>query len=88
MKPDLEAYLWERIRNLGDGKEIPWPRQVISGMVNDGMIANAKQAWRTLEKWCNKGIYEFGTTLDMGWRTPVLRPDCEGTRVEPKAVKE
>lgn len=28
-----------------------------------------KRAWYLLEKWTDKGWYEFGVTLDLGWLT-------------------
>lgn len=28
-----------------------------------------KRAWRILEKWCDKGWYSYGVTLDLGWLT-------------------
>jgi len=38
------------------------------GMVKSGMIKSHKQAWRTLEKWSSKGWYEWGGTMDLGWK--------------------
>lgn len=29
-----------------------------------------KQALATLEKWTNRGWYDYGTTIDLGWLTP------------------
>ena len=29
-----------------------------------------KQLWRYLEKWCSKGFYDYGVTLDLGWLYP------------------
>ena len=63
MKADLEEELMQRTHAA------EWPRAVIGEMLDRGAIQNAKQAWRTLEKWCDKGWYEFGTALDMGWMT-------------------
>jgi hypothetical protein len=28
---------------------------------------NNKRAYYLLEKWCSKGRYEYGTSLDLGW---------------------
>lgn len=28
-----------------------------------------KQCWYYLNKWCAKGYYEYGVTLDLGWLT-------------------
>ena len=70
MKPELEKYLWDRVRSLSDIAHIT-PRDVIDGMLSAGLIKSPKQAWRTLEKWSKIGIYEYGVTLDLGWKTPV-----------------
>lgn len=73
MTPDLETYLWERIQVLWqDGR--PTPRTIINEMVHRGMIKSPKQAWRTLEKWSDRGWYEYGVSLDLGWRLITKRP--------------
>lgn len=74
MKPDLEADLEQRIRS-GRYRS---PREAIRAMLNEGLIASPKQAWRTLEKWDGKGKYEYGVSLDMGWMLPMeARPAGE-----------
>lgn len=65
MKPRLEQYLWDRIGLAGEGI---FPRDIIGEMLGKGMIESPKQAWRTLEKWSRKGFYEYGVSLDLGWR--------------------
>ena len=60
MNKENEQYLWD-----GRGE---FPRTVISEMLDKGMIESVKQAWRTLEKWAEKGIYTYGVTLDLGWK--------------------
>lgn len=30
---------------------------------------NRKRAWYILSKWCAKGYYEYGISLDLGWLT-------------------
>lgn len=65
MKPDLEAELMSRIRS---GK-YEFPRDAIHAMRDEGLIEKCKQAWRTLEKWTDKGWYEYGVTVDLGWFT-------------------
>lgn len=56
MTRDLEDYLWRRIpgpvgRTIGSGIQPgPMPREVVDEMLSAGMIQNAKQAHRTLEK--------------------------------------
>lgn len=67
MKLDLEMYLWDRIRTEGD-REGLFPRDVIQDMLAAGKIQNAKQAWRTLEKWGSRGWYDYGVCLDLGWK--------------------
>lgn len=67
MKEILEKYLWDSLSpELYKAK--PFARDIISEMVIKGLINSPKQAWRTLEKWCDKGIYEYGCCLDLGWK--------------------
>ncbi len=40
------------------------PREAISIL---GL--NHKAAWRTLEKWSRKSLYDYGVVLDLGWFT-------------------
>ena len=63
MRRELERYLWDRIT----GDVSVNPRAVIREMWLSGMIESPKQAWRTLEKWCDRGYYDFGVCLDLGW---------------------
>jgi len=67
MRRELEQYLWDRMRDIDGSGEMP--RDIIGDMLSRGMIERPKQAWRTLEKWWRKEIYEYGTTIDLGWRT-------------------
>lgn len=65
----LEDYLWSRIKYNGEhGEYSEWPRDVINDMIRLGMIKSPKQAWRTLEKWSCKGLYAWGSTIDLGWK--------------------
>lgn len=66
MNHEAEKYLWDNINKDGHGK--PFPREVINEMVRNGMIKSPKQAWRTLEKWSDKGWYDWGSTMDLGWK--------------------
>lgn len=66
MTPDLERYLWERIGEGGEDHRPPRP--IIDQMVEGGMIQSPKQAWATLEKWERKGLYNYGVSLDLGWK--------------------
>lgn len=67
MEKILEDYLWSRMGYVGDpDKESPY--EIIEDMVKFGMIKSSKQAWRTLEKWSSKGVYCYGSRLDLGWK--------------------
>lgn len=68
MKVELEKYLWESIPTLEDYCDRESPRDVIHRMIQLGMINNAKQAWRTLDKWSSKGLYDWGVCQDLGWK--------------------
>ena len=66
MSPAIERRLWNAIRGIGqDG---PTPREIIEELVSGGTIRHRKQAWRTLEKWSRQGKYDYGVTLDLGWK--------------------
>jgi len=43
------------------------PRDIIN---EEGFPIPAKRAWYLLAKWADKGWYEYGVTLDLGWITP------------------
>lgn len=73
MKPLHEAYLWVRIP-LAGRYDHDRPRHVIEEMLRLGLINHWKQAHRTLEKWANRGVYEYGVSLDLGWRTTDVFP--------------
>lgn len=76
MAPELEQHLWDAIpcnwfdKSARKTRRIEGrlPRDVIKEMLDAGLIQSPKQAWRTLEKWCDKGWYNYGVTLDLGWR--------------------
>jgi hypothetical protein len=65
---DAERYLWDRVPVAPNVRGQPLVRETIHEMVASGMIANVKQAWATLEKWSNAGCYDYGVTLDLGWK--------------------
>lgn len=73
MKKVLEDYLWDEI---GDPRnELEWHsgynrfhRDVINEMIEKGWINSPKQAYNTLNKWIKKGIYEYGSCFDLGWK--------------------
>ena len=70
MRKDLEARLWDAMRPTEEFKLGAPPHGEIAKMLTDGVITNPKQAWRTLEKWERKGLYEYGVSIDFGWRRP------------------
>lgn len=70
MKEDEKQFFLEcvaKIRNHGVQEERElWPRDLIN---TEGFPLNHKRAWFLLEKWSNRGLYDYGTTLDLGWIT-------------------
>ena len=40
------------------------PRDIINILSE---FINYKRCWYLLEKWNNKGFYNYGVTMDMGW---------------------
>ena len=79
MSPDLETILWISLRQpSNEDFGIRMPRDTIQEMVDKGLISNHKQAHRTLEKWNEKGWYEYGVALDLGWKTIDVRPILVG----------
>lgn len=44
----------------------PWPRDLIN---SPDFYIHYKRAWYLLEKWSDKGWYEWGTVMDLGWLT-------------------
>lgn len=72
MKKILEDYLWNEISYVNDEK---WksiynrsPRDIIKEMLTKGWINSPKQAYATLDKWIKNGKYEYGCSLDLGWK--------------------
>jgi hypothetical protein len=63
MKPDEREFLEAcKTRIRPNGNE--FPRDVINST-----SINHKRAWYLLGKWTDKGWYEFGCNLDLGWLT-------------------
>ena len=54
-KPD-EIALWEMVMS-GE-----WARDA-----GKALGIHPKRVWRLCEKWSDKGIYEYGTSADLGW---------------------
>lgn len=40
------------------------PREIINTISE---FMNYKRCWYLLEKWSNKGFYNYGVTMDLGW---------------------
>jgi len=73
MDKHLEDYLWSQIgdptqKELWFSQYHRFPRDVIEEMVNNGWIKSPKQAHATLNKWLKKGVYEYGSSFDLGWK--------------------
>lgn len=80
MRADLEQRLWleTRSEHRSDAAQPRrTPREVIAEMVADGSLQNPKQALPTLGKWARRGWYDYGVTLDLGWKTGKGGPDFE-----------
>ena len=79
MKPDERDFLVllsSLKRGVGVwGTNDPWPRDLIpaSGL-------HYKRCWFLLSKWTRKGLYEYGTCLDLGWLTDTGRAEAERQR--------
>lgn len=67
MRHDLEKYLWDNF-GLDELRQKPFAVDVIADMLKKGMIKNEKQAYRTLEKWNDKGWVNYGTSLRCCWK--------------------
>lgn len=63
MKDDEKQFLIDVYNGL---KNKLFPRYIIN---QDNFYMNYKRAWYLLEKWSNKGWYDYGVTLDLGWVT-------------------
>jgi len=70
MKDDEKEFLRLCIEKCGYNKTgvVPArPREIINSDLTD---INHKRAWYLLEKWSDKGWYNWGVTLDLGWFEP------------------
>ena len=59
MKTD-EAWFLAECRPAGS----EWPRDLIN---EPGFPIHVKRAWYLLSKWADKGWYDYGVSLDLGW---------------------
>lgn len=46
----------------------------------DGVIHH-KRCWYLLRKWSEKGFYDYGVTLDLGWFDPEKVPEVYFERI-------
>ena len=71
MKSDERVFLIEfyEARNFQpyDSEGAITARELIN---TPGFPLHYKRAWYLLEKWSDKGWYDYGVTLDLGWLTP------------------
>lgn len=63
MRADLEEELEHRVR-AGETA-----RDIIEDLFARGAVESRKQPLRTLEKWCGRGWWDYGTSADLGWFT-------------------
>lgn len=88
MKQDeVLLFEWVRYMQLERRKSdyaathLPQVRGIINHLARKGHV-HPKRALRILEKWCKKGWYDYGTSIDLGWVTE------KGMAVEPMFKKE
>jgi len=61
------------------------PRDLIN---EDGFPMHYKRAWYLLEKWSDKGWYDYGVTSDLGWLTNEGKSHAIEAAVDYLNVKE
>lgn len=70
MKIEAERRLWDGVLAGETAAPRAFARDIIHDMIEDGTISSGKQAHATIEKWISGGLYDFGTSLDLGWIKP------------------
>jgi len=78
MKDDEKQFLLQ-VAKASKSKEHITPRHIIN---SEGFSMHHKRAWYLLGKWADKGWYDYGVTLDLGWMTR------EGYKVAESLIKE
>ncbi len=53
-----------------------WDERTLVRDYLDTIEIPIKRCWYLLEKWVDKGWYDFGVTLDLGWITPEGQEEC------------
>lgn len=71
MKDDEKRFLCD----IYKAEQDLMPRDIIN---KPDFYLHYKRAWYLLEKWSNKGWYEYGVTLDLGWLTLLGKEVAEG----------
>lgn len=66
IKDDESLFLAIMQMSVGPAPTRKTPRELINEL---DFPLSYKRAWYLLEKWCDRGLYEFGVTLDLGWMT-------------------
>jgi hypothetical protein len=68
MKQDEKNFLMQFFQRCQGKKllEQITPRDLIN---EPGFNIHYKRAWYLLEKWSNRGLYDYGVTSDLGWLT-------------------
>jgi hypothetical protein len=67
MKPEEIAFLKEIYQAHFEGDLIV--REIVGKIYDNGKGTHYKRLWYYLEKWCDKGWYSYGVSLDLGWLT-------------------
>lgn len=62
-KPD-EKLFFERVKNKREDQTV---RDIIDEAFDAGEISHVKRAWYILTKWAQKGIYDYGCNIELGW---------------------
>ena len=66
MLKEDEIYFWNLIK-----KELATSEKTVQDIINkENFSIHYKRAWYLLEKWSQKGWYDYGVSLDLGWITP------------------
>jgi hypothetical protein len=74
---DDEKYFWNRIKTetrIEDsnsvGNLLQYERKTPRDLINEpDFPIHHKRAWYLLQKWSDKGWYDYGVALDLGWVT-------------------
>ena len=68
MKQDEKDFLIQVFRRCHGGNRLEQvtPRTLIN---EPEFTIHHKRAWYLLEKWSDRGLYDYGVTSDLGWLT-------------------